>query len=369
MVTEAARDLLETDQAVVYIRRSDGLLEPAFAKAPVKPSGDGADLSWGYSVAKKSVDHRKTVRKSSLKNQNSNARVSVSLPLRYLGVPLGALVLIRHNGPPFNSDEMKVAELLTSQLAQLITLSQQQNQIAKFEEKQRISLVQDDFVALISHELLSPLGFIKGYTTTLLRDDVHWEKEKQHEFLEIINDEADRLHVLIEEILDSSRFQSGNNQMRFQPLDIEKFIRGISERVRTRYEKVNYTLDLCCTGELVMGDETRLAQVMDNLFSNVSKYAPGAPVTIRLSQIDQKVCISFIDAGPGISEQDLSGMFQRFYRVPKSRHQARGSGLGLFISREIIRAHQGEMTVESSLGKGTIFHIFLPIFYKGEVNI
>jgi len=112
---------------------------------------------------------------------------------------------------------------------------------------------------------------------------------------------------------------------------------------------------------LIQADPTRLAQVFDNLLSNAVKYAPGSKVMISLETEGEKARITVRDNGPGISPAHLSNIFSRFYRVPDANRSVRGSGLGLFICRRIIRAHGGEITAESSVGEGTTFNIYLPL--------
>jgi two-component system sensor histidine kinase VicK len=104
----------------------------------------------------------------------------------------------------------------------------------------------------------------------------------------------------------------------------------------------------------------RLAQVFDNLFTNAIKYAPGAPITVLLEQVGEKVIISFIDRGPGIPKESLSFIFDRFYRV-RTEKSVTGTGLGLYICKQIIEAHRGKIWAESSPGQGTTFFIELPI--------
>ncbi len=117
-------------------------------------------------------------------------------------------------------------------------------------------------------------------------------------------------------------------------------------------------------GLQIQADPTRLAQVFDNLLSNAIKYAPGAQVMITLSQLDDQAYITVMDNGPGIAPEHLQHLFNRFYRVPTDNVSVRGTGLGLYICRRIIQAHKGEISVESTLGKGTTFHIRLPIEQK-----
>jgi signal transduction histidine kinase len=110
----------------------------------------------------------------------------------------------------------------------------------------------------------------------------------------------------------------------------------------------------------IQGDGVRLAQVFDNLFTNAIKYAPNAPITVLLNQVGEKVIISFIDRGPGIPKESLPLIFDRFYRV-RSEQSATGTGLGLYICKQIIEAHRGKIWAESNLGQGTTFFIELPV--------
>jgi signal transduction histidine kinase len=118
----------------------------------------------------------------------------------------------------------------------------------------------------------------------------------------------------------------------------------------------------------VNADPQRLAQVFDNTIANAVKYAPGSPVLVNVEQLPDRVHIMIEDHGPGIASEHLPQLFERFYRVQADQTQAHGTGLGLYICRAIILAHQGEMGVESELSKGTIFHIYLPTMDNMQLN-
>jgi signal transduction histidine kinase len=120
-------------------------------------------------------------------------------------------------------------------------------------------------------------------------------------------------------------------------------------------------LELNKQGITVQADATRLAQVFDNLLINAVKYAPGAPITVSLDMADNITHVTVRDTGPGISPEHMERLFQRFYRVPGSCTSVRGTGLGLYICRQLVNAHNGNIIVESKVGEGTAFHIYLPV--------
>jgi len=218
--------------------------------------------------------------------------------------------------------------------------------------------LQEDFVSTISHELRTPLGFIKGYSTSLLRKDTSWDEETTQEFLTIIDEEADRLSLLIENVLESARLQSKTLPLRFQPLRLDAVLRDVVARLRARYKDLEVNMDLHTT-QPIQGDGVRIAQVFDNLFTNAVKYAPGSAIEVLLQQLEGKMLVQFKDHGPGIPKESLPLIFERFYRARSEK--ATGTGLGLFICKQIIDAHRGKIWAESTLGQGTTFFIELPM--------
>jgi signal transduction histidine kinase len=230
-------------------------------------------------------------------------------------------------------------------------------QVSTLQDARRLINLQEDFIATISHELRTPLGFIKGYSSTLLRPDTQWDEETRQEFLTIIDEEADHLSSLIGHMLESARLQSNTLTMNFQPLRVDSLLRDSIARAKTRHKDLKVTTEINVSTP-IFADAVRLVQVFDNLFSNAAKYAPGSPVLVRVSQ--QKKCqrIEFIDHGPGIPPEHLPHIFEKFYRIPG--YGTSGSGLGLFICRQIIKAHKGQLSVQSNPNQETIFTIDLP---------
>lgn len=371
-IIRLSRPVFIFDSMVVYLAVDGDVLEPAYARVVGRGKSAGGELGWGDSIAVEVyTGHQKLLKREQVEGWESNRlnlRDFLGLPLRVREKTMGALVFGRFGGPPYTPDQIHLAEFIASHVSQLLGNKELVERVVRLEAERRLDRLQQDFIATISHELCTPLGFIKGYATTLLREDTTWDYETNREFLTIIDEEADRLRELIDNLLDSSRLQSGTLHMDFQPVRLDALLRDISIRVRSRYEGLNIELDLEKTKLRCRADPTRLAQVFDNLLSNAAKYAAGATVTISLSVSNRKAHIQVKDNGPGIAPEHLEHIFKRFYRVQDNSAKVRGTGLGLFICREIVNAHEGEITVESKPGEGTTFNILIPCPEFGVEN-
>jgi signal transduction histidine kinase len=153
-------------------------------------------------------------------------------------------------------------------------------------------------------------------------------------------------------------------KFKFQPLRLDALVRDVTTRLRAHNPELQVDLDF---EELppIMGDGVQLSQVFENLFSNAAKYAPGSPLSISMRNGPNILSVRFSDRGPGIPEEYLPFIFERFYRVP-AQNAATGTGLGLYICKQIILAHHGKIRAESVLDGGTTFLIELPVDLSGE---
>jgi signal transduction histidine kinase len=351
------------DNVVVYLLDSSGKgLDVAYARAVGRGKHGEADVSWGEGIAGEVMSGKEMVLYEPGVHPNTDR-----LDLPYLiGLPLfianrlgGAVIFVRFGGPKYSPMHIHVAVLIVAVIASQLESKALREARAELESVQKQMRLQDDFVSTISHELRTPLGFIKGYSTSLLREDTKWDEKTQREFLAIIDDEADRLTRLIENMLESARLQSKTLQFKFQPLRLDALIRDVATRVRTHHPEVNVALDFDAVPP-VLGDGVRLSQVFENLFSNAIKYAPGSPLIVSLRRSAKTVRVDFVDRGSGIPEDYLPFIFERFYRVP-GQATITGTGLGLYICKQIILAHHGKIWAESILDEGTTFFIELPI--------
>jgi len=239
--------------------------------------------------------------------------------------------------------------------------------ITHFREEEEMK---STFTSIISHELKTPVALIKGYAQTLARPDAAWDSATAQQGLQIIEEEADRLEALINNLLDASRIQAGGLRLDSADVDIEALTRKVAAAYRTQTDVHQIELDFPHPLPLIWGDEERLRQVLTNLLSNAIKYAPDGGVirvggwTAQPAAHDgpARVVLFVADQGIGIPQEELGHIFDRFYRVDSSlRRGTAGAGLGLFLTKSIVEAHGGQIWARSEPGKGTTFFVALPV--------
>jgi len=351
------------DNVAIYLQDDKSrTLDIVYARALGRAKNAEADAAWGETFAGQVVAKGKVLAQNPDEEVSKDDRLRqaylLGIPLRADGLISGALVFVRFGGPAYEQEHMLVASLAGEMLSIMFERQAWKKLHEELHEIKMQMQLQEDFVSTISHELRTPLGFIKGYSTSLLRKDTSWDQETQDEFLTIIDEEADRLSLLIENVLESARLQSRTLPLRFQPLRLDAVLRDVVTRLRVRYKDLNVNMDMQAVPPM-QGDGVRIAQVFDNLFSNAIKYAPGSPISVSLRQEGEHLIAAITDEGPGIPQESLPLIFERFYRVRSEK--ATGTGLGLFICKQIIDAHRGKIWAESVPNKGTTFFIDLPI--------
>jgi len=225
--------------------------------------------------------------------------------------------------------------------------------------------LKSQLLATVSHELRTPLASIKGFATTLLRQDVTWNEVEQRDFLRIIEDETDRLGEIIDNLLDMSQIEVGALRIDREPTQLRGLIRELVDAMRMRTESHFFDVDLPTELPRVLADPRRVRQVIRNLLDNAIKYSKAGQISISCQVAQDYVTVSVSDQGEGIPPQFLSKIFTRFFQVDgKSTRRKGGSGLGLSISRGIIEAHGGKMWAESLVGQGSVFKFTLPLAEK-----
>ncbi len=218
------------------------------------------------------------------------------------------------------------------------------------------------FISVISHELKTPVALIKGYASTLRREDAHWDSKTVQESLAIIEEESDRLDRLINDLLEASRIQAGTLKLQMGDVSIPKLAQRTVERFRVQAGKRSLELDFPSDFPPVLADETRLEEVFYNLVSNAIKYSEGGAIRVGGKVVGDHVELYVSDEGSGIPFDQQSKLFVPFYRVDSSLgRRTQGVGLGLFLCKAIVEGHGGSIWVESVPAKGSTFRFTLPI--------
>ena len=231
--------------------------------------------------------------------------------------------------------------------------------ITKFVEAEEAKTT---FISVISHELKTPVSVIKGYASTLGRDDVEWDARTVHNGMAVIEEETNKLTELIDNMLDVSRLQIGTFKLDFGPVAMDQLIEKVAEKFRPQTAIHQIAVEFPPDFPVIQGDARRLGQVLDNLISNAIKYSPeGGMITVRGKELTNGVQISVSDEGIGLDPAKQEMVFERFYRVDNAlTRDTQGAGLGLYIVRSILEAHGGHIWVESEPGRGTTFNFELP---------
>lgn len=240
----------------------------------------------------------------------------------------------------------------------------------EIDELKKLEAFRKEFIANISHELKTPLFAAQGFVHTLL-DGAVKDKSVRNKFLKKAAKSLDGLDILVQDLLTLSHIETGEIRMHFEDFDIVKMIREVIDQFENKADKKDVDLKLDYDKSLqlfVYADWQRMNQVITNLVSNAIKYnKDNGVVLIGLKDLGEEVMVSVKDNGEGIPQKDINRIFERFYRVEKSRSREKGgTGLGLAIVKHILEGHDSMVEVESTIGKGSIFSFKLP---KGKAAV
>lgn len=230
--------------------------------------------------------------------------------------------------------------------------------------QKQLESMRKEFVANVSHELRTPLSVIKGFIETLVDDHRAMPEADRDRFLRTVQRHAERLHVILEDLLTLSRLESRNPGLQLESTDLGGLIRELAADYRQRAGNSGHRIEIQIPAEMprVALDAVRIRQVFDNLLDNALKYTPPQSfIAIRVVKTGADLEVRIEDNGPGIPAKDLPHIFERFYRVDKGRSREKGgTGLGLSIVKHIVQLHGGRIWAESVLGKGTTIVFVLP---------
>ncbi len=240
----------------------------------------------------------------------------------------------------------------------------------ELERLRQLDDLKSEFVSNVSHELRTPLSIIKSYTEVLLGQVDADDHETQRQFLTIVDQETDHLTGLVSDLLDISRIESGRYEMELAPVSLSELIASVVKKFEKTLNTHEIRFDVPSDLPTVMADTEKIVQVFTNLIENAVKFSPdGGVIAISGSTEEGMIACRIADHGIGIATDDLSRIFEKFFRADNSgKYEIPGTGLGLPIVKYIIESHNGEIAVESEPGIGSTFTVILPISGESVID-
>ncbi len=290
------------------------------------------------------------------------------------------LIVINNNKPnAFKYEDLRLLSTFGNQAATAIETAQLYDRINNFNrelkqkiraataelelanrELRKLDALKSDFLSTVSHELRSPLTSIKGYVSLLLKNQVGKISPKQHEFLQIVNAEANHLNNLISDLLDLSKIESGKLMLRNEIIDLNKFFKE-NKFSRLVSKNINFKVMLLPRNIKITADHDKLKQILTNLISNANKFTENGSIKVKVTKRKNDVLFAVSDTGIGIAKENLNKIFDKFAQIDSSiTRKKKGTGLGLTISKHLVELHGGKIDVESTLGKGSTFSFTIP---------
>ncbi|OGK40943.1 hypothetical protein A3A46_04015 [Candidatus Roizmanbacteria bacterium RIFCSPLOWO2_01_FULL_37_13] len=224
--------------------------------------------------------------------------------------------------------------------------------------------LKDEFVSLASHELRTPMTAIKSYLWMVLNKSQNLDPQMRS-YLDIASQETEHLIKLVQNMLTISRIESQRLELTLQNLDLFEIVKLVYNTLKIKADEKHLTFTLLPYPEkvIVNADKEKLSEVFENIIGNALKYTPdNGNISIHFTTEKNKAGVHVTDSGPGISEKDLKKLFQKFGRLEEAKQsRTSGTGLGLYISKQIVELHKGSIKIESEVGKGTTFSVYLPL--------
>jgi len=289
-------------------------------------------------------------------------RAELAIPIRVDREVVGILNVEDERPHVFDETDAVVLETLCDQLGSALRNAQLYDELRRTNAKlTELDKMKSDFLSIVSHDFRSPLASIMLAARSLMRNEGDDAPKNFNQYLKVIEQQSERLITLAEDTLSITRLESGKLTYLFNAVNLERLMMDAAAMVSfsTRHAlKFNFEKGL----PYARGDQAKLRQVVQNLLSNAVKYSPrGGLIEVSARPLVQdQILVSISDQGIGIPPEQMDRLFRKFSRVDsEDAHRIRGTGLGLWISKEIVKAHGGDIWVESQAGKGSVFHFTL----------
>ncbi len=372
-VVESAVTLLKVKAgAVALIDDRDGTLRfvgrhnaPAVLDTLAIKPGEGLTGSVARAGEALIVNDYGTFREGVLSESDLGMNAVLAVPLKWQEQVIGVIeVFDDSDSRLFDNDDVDLLERFAAQAAVAIQNARFVQEAARAEALREAARLKSEFLSMVSHELRSPLGLIRGYAAALNRSDISLTPAQRDSFLQRLDEAASLLSALTRDILDVTRMESGQFPLKKTTYDLADTIRRLVERFRVdKAERWQFSAHVA-QRLLVEADPTQIERVLTNLLDNATKYSgDGANVRVRAREENgQWAVVEVEDEGIGIPRQDVEHVFEKFYQGRSLRERTpEGSGLGLYICKQIIHAHGGGIWVQSKRGKGSTFTFRIPL--------
>lgn len=354
------------DHDSLSLQYSVGIDHESLSQFTFTPDSDSSSDSISESADDRQRDMVKETVTAFLQSDalRSRTQSSISAAVSHRNRYIGSLVMLSfRDTQAFSESDRRLLQAIADYIAIAIERTQLAKEAEEAQALHEADRLRSQFISSVSHELRTPLTLIKGYSTSLLRENVSWDEPTQREFLQVIDEKTDELRDLIDKLLQSAKLEAGALKLEKEPVLIPRLARRVVEDTALRAKKHKFTLQFAPSFPVVEADIRCMEQVLRNLVENAVKYSPeGGRIIIAGKVKGNEVIVSVSDEGIGIPPEHRDRVFERFYRVNSSlTHGTSGSGLGLSITRGHVEAHGGRVWLESTAGKGSKFYFSLPL--------
>lgn len=322
--------------------RTVSAVHPVFARV----------LEEGASVATHDVSPQEAI-------DGTAATAQLAVPVKREETIIGLITLEYRQAQTFKPEDTAFVERLADRAAVAIANAR------LYEAVQAANEAKSDFISLVSHELRLPMTSIRGYTDLLLKEMAGPLNQAQERFLQTVKRNLNRMAVLVNDLSDINRIESGRMKFELTSFDVRDVVHHVADDLQEAVDERQQALSLEFPGELppIYADRTRIAQVLTNLVSNATKYTPeGGEIAVRAQPAEGEVRVEVVDNGIGISEEDQARLFSQFFRADAMEVQDQaGWGLGLSIVKKLVEAQGGRVECRSKLGEGSTFTVTVPM--------
>ncbi|MFA5858047.1 MAG: ATP-binding protein [Elusimicrobiota bacterium] len=353
--------------AILLLNNKTGELELQGSGANIKEGTDARSFSAEvFRTGKAVVENNAQVSSKSHGYQlNENVNALMIFPLAVEAHNIGVLQITSGKTGRFGRDMVKLGKHLADQAAVIIENARLYGRLQDMnKDLERLNKVKNEFISIVSHELRTPLTALKGFVGVLLEEEAGEINDQQRKFLMIVENSIERLSLLINDLLDISRIETGQLKMVLSSIDLYEVVDSAVENFSTQVKDKELVLKSeVMKGIFVFGDRLRLGQVVDNLINNAIKFTPrGGLITVKTEPRGSYVCVIIKDTGIGIPVEEKDKVFDKFYQVDSSySRQIGGTGLGLAIAKSIVELHGGKIWVESEPEHGAEFKFMLKL--------